>query len=471
MPERDGKYINPETLDPARRAEMGVSAAAEAMIDVSEDVVIVDDKLRAKEEERILRAEEAKAEAEDVTVVTKERTAAPVIEVASTRNNARLLVLTRDVSIFVEGSAALYHVEELSNMFAEVHVIVLNESKLGRFEKKRVSERLWIYPTNSMAWFLTPFDAKKVAKQELTFGGTFRPDIVLAKDVFEAGYAGRMIAKKHKRAFQVHASDDFFDPYFKDADKRNNWRLIMAGSVLKQALSLRTPSEYLKSRIEEKYPHLAGQVALLPIFYNLDAWAAAPALFDVRARYPEFRFILLHISNMNELAHTDVAIDGLFYILRQYPTIGLVIVGDGPQLDKLVKTVFDYELQNQIVFETPDIDVLSLMRSAQLLIHTSEEGQQEEIVLKAATVGLPIVAGSRGVVAELFVDEESILICPVDSPPCFGEKVNRLLNENQLRIKLAMNARDTVFASIEQDYGTYMAVYQANIEQCLEGQS
>ncbi len=147
MSEHDSKPINTETLDPARRAEMGITAAA-GEIEVSEDVVIVDEKLRVKEEERIAIAVQQRADDENVFAVTEERAAAPVVEVASTRNNARLLVLTRDVSIYEEGSAALAHVMELSNMFAEVHVIVLNESKFGKFEKKRVTERLWLYPTN-----------------------------------------------------------------------------------------------------------------------------------------------------------------------------------------------------------------------------------------------------------------------------------------------------------------------------------
>ena len=171
---------------------------------------------------------------------------------------------------------------------------------------------------------------------------------------------------------------------------------------------------------------------------------------------------------MNPLSYTAAVIDGLYYILRQYPTIGLVIVGDGPDREALQKRVMGYGLQEHIIFESAkDIDVLSYIKTSQVVIHTSEETTQDRIILQAAAAEVPMVCGNYGLASQLFIDEESILMCPVDSPPCFGEKVNRLLNDNRLRHVLSMNARREVEERIEQDYTTYMNAYRSSIERCI----
>jgi glycosyltransferase involved in cell wall biosynthesis len=364
-------------------------------------------------------------------------------------------------------SPGVKHVSELAEMFAEVHVIVLTEGRGRLMEIKRIGEYAWVYQTDSRSWWRTIFDARRVARKQLMFGEGFRADVVVGADPFEAGLAAHLIAKHYKRPLQVHVNDDFFYAGFKDAAPENSWRLTIADFVLKRAECVRTTSAYIQNRLLERYKKLRGKIELLPVFYDLSAWTSAPISFDLRKEYPQFKFILLHVSNMNGLAHTEEVVDGLYYLLKQYKTMGLVIVGDGERRGELAKRILGYELQNQIVFGSPDTDILSCMKSAQVLIHTSEDPSQDELVLKAAASGLPIVCGDRGLASEFFIDEQSILLCPLGNPSCFGEKVNRLLNENRLRQQLSINARDVVFDSIEQDYQTYLAAYRAAIEGCL----
>lgn len=455
-----------EYTDPAKRAEKDLSLTADAG-ELADEVVVLDADLRAEEEARRMEREQQAAKEANVTEVTKERAAAPVITQASDRNRSRVLLVSRDASILESGSPAANKILELSGMFAEVHVIVLNEGRGQTDEIHRIGNFAWVYQTSSKAWWRTIFDARKVAKQQLVFGEGFRADFIIATDAFEAGVAGHLIAKRFNRPLQVHVIEDFFFEGFRDANPENNWRLSMANFVLKRVSCVRTTSAYIENRIVEKYKKLKGRVELLPVFYNLEKWTAAPISFDIRTEYPQFKFALLHISNMNSLAHTDVVIDGLYYLLKQYASMGLIIVGDGEEKPALEKRIIDYGLQDQVVFGSPDTDLISCMKSAQVLLQTSEDPAQDELVLKAAAVELPIVSGNRGLASEFFIDEESVLLCPLNSPACYGEKVNRLLNDTHLRKKLALNARDVVFSSIEQDYDAYMAAYRASIESCL----
>ena len=466
MKEGEDHKKNAIELDPARRAEATLSAIAETE-GVSDVVEVLDGDLRKLEEVRDQQKEIKAQKTAQVTEVTTERTAAPVVSYESTRNESRLLLVSGDVSILEADSVAAGKVRELARVFAEVHVIVLSEGRGNRKDIARMGEDVWVYQTDSRSWWRTIFDARTVAGEQLVFGDGFRADIIIATDAFEAGVAGYLIGKRYNRPLQVHINTDFFYDGFKKASPDNSWRLSMANFVMKRTNCVRTTSAYIQNRILERYKKLKGKVELLPVFHDLNEWVNTPVSFDLKDEYPQFKFTLLHISNMNALAHTEVVIDGLFYLLKQYASMGLVIIGDGERRAALEKTILEYGLQDRIVFGSPDTDLLSCMKSAQVLIHTSEDPSEDELVLKAAAVGLPIVCGNRGLASEFFIDEESVLLCPLNSPECFGEKVNRLLNDNRLRQQLSLNARDVVFSSIEQDYGSYLTTYRASIEGCL----
>lgn len=456
-------------VDLAKEAEAHLSAAASDS-DAAEGMRIVDEKLRQRQAEHQTERKKKRQEAVEVVEATSERTAPPVTTQQSKRERARLLILTRDRTIFEDDSSASHRIQEFADMFAEVHVIVLvTKTKRAQStpDTKRLSDTTWAYAAVSPWWFMTVWAARQVAKRQLVFGGGFRPDIIVADDPFESSLAGYLLSEQYHRPFQVHVRDDFFEANFTQKEEHNRWRVWMAGYVLRRTACIRTQSEYMRRRIIERYSVEPGAVEVLPIYYNLNAWKDTKPATDLAKRYAQFKFILLHVSNMNQLSHTEAVIDGLYYIVRQYPTIGLVILGDGPEKRDLQKRVAEYELGTQILFEALPADTLSYIKTAQLVIHTSEESALDYVMLQAAASEVPMVCASHGTAAELFLDGESVLLCPTDSPPCFGEKVNTLLNDNSLRKKLAMNAMHEVFQRTVQDYGSYLKAYQGSVERCL----
>jgi len=458
-----------QELDPTKRAAEDISSAAEETLTENEDITVVDPKLQKKAAEKKAERDAAKPKKTKVREADMERTSSPIVKRASNRNDARLLVVTRDEEVFTENSQSIIHIAQYAQMFAEVHVIVLTS---GGEDKKsyvttRVGEDIYLYPTNSRWWWRTIGDAKKIADKQLVFGNSFRPDLVIAEDAFESGMAGKAIAKQYDRPLEVHITENFFADGFVDLAKHNRWRTFMVHKVLPHAVCVRTSSEYLKDVLIEEFPKHAEHIEVLPVFYDIASWKTTTPTLNLKEKFPQFKLILLHVSAMNERSHTESVIDGLYYLLRQYKGLGLVIIGEGPKRRKIEGMVTQYGLQKQIVFASQSVDVLSSMHSADILVHASSEPIHDDVVLKGATVGIPMVCGNVGVAAEVFTNEESVLLCPLDSPPCFGEKVNRLLNDNALRESLEMNARTVVAENIVQDYGQYLRAYRESIERCL----
>ncbi|MCD5381993.1 MAG: glycosyltransferase [Candidatus Pacebacteria bacterium] len=471
MAEEEKQYKQFASLDPAEKAAKGLHAAIDDILSEEDDIVVLDAALRKKHQARktaevaVQEVHEAEASAEvPVDVALTEQ---PVLHYASGRQRARLLIFTRDTTMIADESASQKRVLELAAMFEEVHVIVLNIDVSRRDERIRVSRNAWVYPTHSNAWWRTPFDAYRVAREQLVFGNGFRADMVIAEDAFECGLVGYRVARKYGRAFQVHVTDDFFDPQFPDMAPHNDLRVWMARFVLARVDCVRTRSEYLTDRIVAKYPDLTSATEMLPMYNNLEAWRSAAPTCDVHDSYPQFKFILLHVSSMLEHSRTDKVILGAARILNQYPTVGLIIVGTGPQRETIEDQIAAYGLTGKVIIDT-DIDKLqSYMKTANLLLHFSGEAEGDLVVLRAAAAGLPMVVGESGIADELFVDGESAFICPDDNPVCMGEKINRFLSENQLRARFAMNATNIVFDRVEQRYDMYMRAYRESIERCL----
>jgi glycosyltransferase involved in cell wall biosynthesis len=468
--------------EPARKAGAQLDRMIESTGEqdtLPEEITIVDDRLREKEAEAAAAtAAAADAEAEEAASLAEAaaleeaarveaeeaRTADPLLSYTSDRNNIRLLFFTKDISVLNEGTIMQQRILEFARSFAEIHVIVLCIKKEAEAITARIQDNVWLYTTGSRYWWKTMYDAYRLANEQLTFAGGFRADMVIAEDPFESGVAGHFIASHHERPLQVHVFDDFFDPNFKEREDQNGMKVSMAHFVMKRAESVRTNSEHLKEQILIEYPKLADHIEVFPIYHNLTVWRDLEPTFDLHERYPQFKFIILHISQMYAKSHSKEVIIGVTPILMRYPTVGLVIVGNGPMRADLEKIVLALKLEKQVEFEPMPTEIISHMKTANVLVHLSEVSEEDEVVLEAATAKLPMILGKSGLARELFTDGESAYLCANTDANCVSTHVNLFLNENQTRSKFALNAFGIIFERIRQDYGEYLTAYRRSIE-------
>ncbi len=387
----------------------------------------------------------------------------PVLRYTSEREQLRLLILSRDVTMLDANSLSQRRLYELSSMFAEIHVIILSLRGEGTRVTMRLGNNVWMYPTHSNYWWKTGFDAYRIGKEQLAFAQGFRADLIVAEDPFESGVAAYYLAEKYKRPFQIHLHEDLYDPAFKQVDHNNVYRLLMAGLSLARVDCVRTKTESLRDRVIAKYPDLEPYTEVLPMYHNLSAWRDFVPTLNLHTRYPQFNFIMLHVSHMTNRSHTSEVLGGLQNILRQYPSIGLIVVGSGPLRDAYEKQVLGMGLQNQILFEPMPNEVVSHMKSANVLIHLSEDIQEDEFILQAAAAKLPMIASQESIAGELFLDGISAFICSHNNPLCLSEKVNVFLNQNLLRAEFSSSAEQIVFERVKQDFGAYLRAYGESI--------
>lgn len=465
--------------DPSQKASDALGTILNAGAVENEDITIVDERLReqvtAVSVETAIPEVEAPVEVvepESTVTVKDARSEALVLENESNRQYTRLLFLTSEEAVLQEGSMAYAHIADLRKVFLEVHIIVLNvKKKAEETTAQRPFDNVWMYVTESTSWWKQGYDAYHTAVTQLEFSGGFRADIIVADDLFQAGLAGVFLSKKYTRPLQVHIHEDFFDKEFIESQEHPSLYEWSTEYILNRVTSVRTKNEFQRQAVVHTRKELEPYTELLPSYYNLEMWKDFVPTVDLHQKYPQFKFIMLHISAMNNSSHSSEVIAGASRLLRRYQTLGLVIVGNGPLRSHLERQVIALGLQTQVVFEPMPNEVLSYMKSANVLLHLSENGDEDDIILSAATVKLPLIGNLNGLAGKLFIDGESACLCDPADNRCISDSINMYLNENQDRARFALTAYEIVFDRIEQDYGAYLELYRESIERSMAGTS
>ncbi len=396
--------------------------------------------------------------------VANELKSKSVIDSESKRIQSRVLFITRDANVLESNSTAQNYLKNLEEMFDEVHIIVLGLSKRN-ITIKRVSSKVWIYPTASKYFLQQPFKAYSIAKKQLQFTDGFRPDIVVAMDVFESGIAGYFIAKHFNRELQLHLTEDFYNSSFKSDEKHNAKRLRFSKFLLKRAKNVLVSTDTLKYHIDKKYPKIKN-ISLLPRFFNLAETLSKSKIPQIKKIYSQFAFVILFVGTLDNRSTLFRSIDSARVILRT-PSIGLVVIGDGPNKKEFQTRAKLLGIDTQIIFTSKVSDIVEHMQSSDLLICTDTNSESEETVITAAAAGLPMLIAKTELRNDLFTDGVDSFLCEPEDTQEFAGKLVKFLNKNVLRLQFSINAREVVSTRIEESPTMYRRTIRDLIEEVI----
>jgi len=124
-------------------------------------------------------------------------------------------------------------------------------------------------------------------------------------------------------------------------------------------------------------------------------------------------------------------------------SVGLVIVGDGPQRDVLEVLVDKHHMRPRIWFANNQRDVLPWLQSLDVFALPSyaNEGVPQALV-QAMLVGLPSVTTHAGSIAEVAIDGKTALIVEKENVSALRSALERLIGNESLRKTLGLAARE-----------------------------
>ncbi|MFA5839694.1 MAG: glycosyltransferase [Candidatus Margulisiibacteriota bacterium] len=184
--------------------------------------------------------------------------------------------------------------------------------------------------------------------------------------------------------------------------------------------------------------------------------------------------ILLFSGRISEEKNILFLIKAFPSILEKAPGTYLVLCGGGPKEAEYRK--FAKQFTDRIIFagQIPHTELTAYYQAADLFVYSSISETQGLVLCEAKANGLPIVALFGGGLTDVVESGIDGYLVP-RNPAIFVEHVVRLLNDDQLRAKMATRAKEDALArfSPKTVANKMISVYQnlAGIQICISKDS
>lgn len=281
-------------------------------------------------------------------------------------------------------------------------------------------------------------------------------EVVSAQDPFEYGYVAMKAVKGTPAKLHIQIHTDFLSPWFTRAGifrspkvvvpVVNFIRIRVARSVLPKAQAIRVVSERIKRNLLETYGNTIVSPEVLPIVPGGELPQPIPMPI---ATSP---FTLVTIGRLEPEKRIDDILVALAQITERYPTVSLVVIGEGRERKKLETQVATKKLTSKVHFLGARPDAWGLMRSSQGYIQASAYEGYGMTLIEAALARVPIITTDVGVVGEVLSGYDDALVCPPGDPTNLAYHIIALIEDT--------DSREVRMRGAEQKAKDHIARYQ-----------
>lgn len=284
-----------------------------------------------------------------------------------------------------------------------------------------------------------------------------RADVIYALDPISVGLPALFVAALRRKPFLIRLGGDYaweqgrnrfgltasLDEYLaKKGPRPIQVRLLawLQSFVASRAHTVVAPSEYLKQVIM-KWGVPAGRIAVI--------YSALPPI-EIDGTREELREQLDFTTPTLISAGRLVSWKGFSALLRivstmleKYPTLTLVIAGDGEDEAMLKAEAVALSVTDHVRFVgrlSKEALAASVKAADVFLLNTSYEGLSHQLV-EVMDIGTPIVTTPAGGNPELITDTVSGFLVPFNDEAKFIDAIERLLDHPETRSRIIQSAR------------------------------
>ena len=322
-----------------------------------------------------------------------------------------VLFISNDPLLFVEGSAVRARMQNYATAIGELHILSRHTENVDITEGA-----LTLHGRNKDK--VTGWRALAQIGTELI--GAYGIEIVSAQDPFEYGYVAMKAVQGTTAKLHIQIHTDFLSPWFTRTGifrspqvimpLKNALRRKIARRVLPKANGIRVVSERIRDSLEVVYGSSIVTPTVLPIVPTRTVPQAVP--FPVETT----PFTLVTIGRLEPEKRIEDILVALASIVDRYPTISLIVIGDGRERASLEARAEELNISSRVHFLGSRKDAWALMRSGQGYIQASAYEGYGITLVEAALARVPIITSDVGVVGEVFKGYDDVLVSPPGDP-------------------------------------------------------
>jgi glycosyltransferase involved in cell wall biosynthesis len=172
-------------------------------------------------------------------------------------------------------------------------------------------------------------------------------------------------------------------------------------------------------------------------------------------------FVILQIASLQPGKDHPTALRTMEHLARHDRSVRLVIVGDGPEHDRIACLIEQCGLTENVRLLGVRTDIGRLMAAADALLVTSIAESMPLMVIEAMASELPVVATELGSLRDIVEDGLTGLLAPVGDDAMLANHLLRLMDDEALRKRIRYLAKERAAALLadQQIRAEYLALY------------
>src|SRR3989339_1676899 len=297
------------------------------------------------------------------------------------------------------------------------------------------------------------------------------PDIIHTHTPFSVGWEAVQTAKLfHTPLVGTHHT--FYDHYLKyvklnfDWTKKLAWKYVV--SYYNRCTIVTSPSHALASALQEHGLSRPIQVLpnpISPLFFratpNRKKKQQLKKTFGIVDRSIVYMGRVSYEKNINKVIHAFKQVTEIM------PNTQLMIIGDGPDKERLKKLATSLGIQQKIVYTSflYKQELVDALQANELFVTASESENMPLSVLEAMACGLPVVAVSALGIPEIVQHKKSGLLTKTDDPIKMADYIIELI-KNPAQLKQFSQA--AIEKSTEYTPGRMVASYEEQYKQLVK---
>ena len=311
-------------------------------------------------------------------------------------------------------------------------VIVPAPSRTRRYEIK-VSEKMSIFPSYGprvISWLRAYAKAKKICRQS-------KVDIVATQDAV-LGFMGIMLRRKFGCRVQINTFGlEIFSDWWLGQRWLNRFYARIMRWTLRRADLVRADATRNRAILIEKLglkPEKVVVIPALPTQESIDQFKGADGEV-VRSSMKENRYdkIVLFVGALDKVKNIPSLLRAAKLVLSDCPSTLFVIIGDGPEKDRLERLSRELGIPQNVRFLgiIPYDELPACYAACDVVVLPSWSEGLARILMEASLAARPIVATDVGGAPDIVVDGETGYLVPVDDDRQLATKMKELLQDDR----------------------------------------
>jgi len=172
------------------------------------------------------------------------------------------------------------------------------------------------------------------------------------------------------------------------------------------------------------------------------------------------------VGRLSREKGVDIFLKAFHLVNKKKPDTRAVIVGDGPDLDRLKKLQKQLDLSRQVVFAGFTTTPGDYIGAADTLVLPSRSEGIPNVALEAMAFGKVVIATAVGGTVEIIQHEKNGILVPAESVEKLAEAMIRVINDPDSAVQLAQKGKKRVCESfsVKKRVQTIRLLYQEILE-------